>query len=75
MPGPLVNNESIHWPDGVAPTGSYDVEVNYWSACPDLATQYIVVVQREGYDPLLFTGSFFGTEGGVTNFITSFTFP
>ena len=34
---PVVNNESIHWPDGVAPAGSYDVEVDYWSSCGGLA--------------------------------------
>lgn len=72
---PVINNESIHWPDGVAPAGSYDVEVDYWSSCGGLATQYIVVIQREGHDPLLFTGSFAGTDDGLTHPITTFTFP
>jgi len=72
---PLVNNESIHWPEGSAPTGSYLPEVNYWSSCEGLSTNYILVVQRKGHDPLLFTGSFTGSEGGLTHTFPTFTFP
>lgn len=69
-----INNESIHWPEGQAPAGSYDVEVVYFDSC-GLASQYIVVVQRKGHDPLLFTGSFAAGDSGVTDAVTMFAFP
>lgn len=80
--------ENVGWAPQTAPSGQYTVRVDYWSACGNLQTDYIVTVYLKSDTPavpgspgtgvLLFTGSFTGdgTGGGLGDgvHITNFVF-
>jgi len=78
--------ENITWPAGKAPSGTYHVLVDYWDACTQTQTNYVVTVNVKGHAPQTFSGTFTGPgdqEGQCfsgTNVvcgasITSFTAP
>src|SRR6185503_9288392 len=49
--------ENIFWSFGVIPPrGSYTVRVNYWSACGEPSTDYVVTVRAKGSAPQTFSG-------------------
>lgn len=58
--------ENITWPTGHAPSGHYQVLVDYWDACSQTGTHYVVTVNRKGAAPTTFSGSFSGPgdQGG-----------
>lgn len=71
------NNENIRWP-APAPTGTYTVRVDYWSACSVTGTTtYAVVVNNAGAQSV-FNGSFTANQAdqgarGSGRLITTFT--
>lgn len=73
-----INNENITWPAGMAPSGTYIVRVDYFDACANTETRWVVTVQRTGQPVETFSGAFTGpgdTGGmgdGVT--VTEFSF-
>jgi hypothetical protein len=73
-----INNENITWPSGMAPSGTYIVRVDYYAACDNPETHYIVTVQRTGMAAETFAGRFTGPgdEGGMGAgaTVTQFTF-
>jgi hypothetical protein len=72
-----VRNENITFPH--APSGSYTVRVDYYDACTQAQTDYVVTVQRKNVAPETFSGSFTGpgdTGGpGSGTLVTTFAFP
>jgi hypothetical protein len=72
-----VNAENVTWQTGTAPHGHYIVRVDYYAACDQAATDYVVTVNVHG-QPLAFSGHFVGpgdqggTGSGTT--ITEFEF-
>lgn len=72
-----INNENVTWPTGMAPSGSYKVRVDYYSACGLASTDYVVTVQVRGQAARTYTGRFTGSgdTGGMGSGIdiTSFT--
>ncbi|HET7789310.1 MAG TPA: hypothetical protein VFK78_00775 [Gemmatimonadales bacterium] len=54
-------NENITWPSKTPPHGTYIVRVDYWDACTQTQTNYVVTVRVKGRAPQTFTGSFTGT--------------
>jgi hypothetical protein len=52
--------ENITWPTGHAPSGHYQVLVDYWDACSQTGTHYVVTVNRKGAAPATFSGAFSG---------------
>jgi hypothetical protein len=69
----FVSNENVVWPTGMAPSGDYRVILDYWSACGNPSTDYVVTVQRTGSDPQIFTGTFVGS-GAPSDTVTTFTY-
>jgi hypothetical protein len=70
-----VNNENIVWPVGGAPSGQYQVIVDYWSDCGVARSDYVVTIQAEGQEPQIFSGSFVGLAGSNPPAeITTFTY-
>lgn len=69
----FVSNENVVWPSGMAPTGDYRVILDYWSACGNPSTDYVVTVQRTGANPQIFTGTFVGTAA-PSDTVTTFTY-
>ncbi len=71
------NNENIRWPAGRAPSGTYTVRLDYWSACDVAGTDYVVTVNN-GVGTQTFTGRFTGSgdRGGAGSgqLITTFNF-
>ena len=55
-----VNNENVVWPVGAAPSGTYRVVLDYWSACSQPRSDYVVTVQMTGQPSRIFSGSFVG---------------
>lgn len=70
-----INNENITWTTG-APTGTYTVRLDYWDACGVAQSDYVVTVQRQGAQPLVFQGTFTGPgdQGGQGDGILITTF-
>jgi len=70
-----VNNENITWSTN-APTGSYIVRLDYYDACGVAQSDYVVTVQRQGAQPLVFQGTLTGPgdQGGLGDGITITTF-
>lgn len=58
--------ENITWPAGKAPSGIYRVLVDYWDACTQGQTRYVVTVNVKGRTPQTFSGTFTGAgdQGG-----------
>lgn len=75
--GQDVRNEHITWPDGPAPSGEYVVRVNYWSACGQPETNWVVTVRVTGQATRTFQGTFTGSGNGgglgAGEVITTFT--
>lgn len=75
---PDVRNENITWPDDVPPSGEYTVRVNYWSACDQQATNWVVTLRVEGQETRTFEGQFTGAGVGggqdAGEVVTTFTF-
>ena len=74
-----VRNENITYPTSAPPTGTYTVRVDYWSACTQVQTNYVVTVRRQGQSPLVFTGTFVAADadnGGAGSgvLVTTFTY-
>ncbi len=68
-----VNNENITWGDNDDPvSGTYTVEVHYWSACSEGTTNYIVTVRVEGEPTNTIAGSL--TEDDEVDVVTTFTY-
>lgn len=62
--GSDVRNENVTWPEGAAPRGEYTVRVNYWDACGQSRTNWVVTVRVEGQPVQTYTGSFTGPGNG-----------
>lgn len=75
--GQDVRNENITWPDGSAPSGDYQVRVNYWDSCGVDRTSWVVTVRVEGEPVRTFTGEFTGPgnqgASGAGQFVTTFS--
>lgn len=57
--------ENIFWASGlIAPRGEYLVRLDYWSACSETRTNYVVTVNAKGQPPRVFQGFFTGTGDG-----------
>jgi uncharacterized protein YfaP (DUF2135 family) len=69
----FVSNENVVWPTGAAPSGEYKVILDYWSACGNPSTDYVVTVQRTGASPMIFTGTFVGTSA-PSDTVTTFSY-
>lgn len=71
-----INQETISWPQGTAPEGTYRVRVQYYDDCGQETAPYTVTVRKKGAAAQTFTGSFSGTSDD-TQFddVTSVTFP
>lgn len=71
--------ENIFWPFGVVPPrGEYTVRVNYWSACGEPSTDYVITVRTQNGVPQTFrgrlTGPGVGGAAGAGDRITDFRF-
>lgn len=55
-----VRNENITWPNRAPPRGQYTVRVDYYDACGQSQTAYVVTVQVKGRAPQTFRGTFTG---------------
>ena len=53
--------ENITWPVGHAPNGKYYVLVDYWDACSQTESRYVVTVNRKGQAPATFPGALTGS--------------
>jgi uncharacterized protein YfaP (DUF2135 family) len=69
----FVSNENVVWPLNRALAGNYRVILDYWSACGNPSTDYVVTVQRKGVAPEIFTGTFVGS-GAPSDTVTTFTY-
>ena len=49
--------ENITWPSGHAPSGRYYVLVDYWDACSQAETRYVVTVNQKGKAPVTYQGA------------------
>lgn len=71
-----VNNENIRWPAGRAPSGTYTVRLDYYSACGVSLTNYVVTINNGGTTSL-YRGSFSGSGdfggGGSGRLISQFS--
>jgi hypothetical protein len=58
--------ENITWPVGKAPSGMYRVLVDYWDACSQAQSKYVVTINVKGHSPQTFSGTFSGAgdQGG-----------
>jgi hypothetical protein len=57
--------ENIFWSFGeVPPRGHYVVRVNYWSACSELSTDYVVTIRTKDGVAETYTGRFTGSGVG-----------
>ncbi len=72
-----VRNENITYPTP-PPHGTYTVRVDYYDACTQAQTNYVVTVQVKGQAPQTFTGTLTGAgdSGGAGSgiLITTFTY-
>ncbi|HZJ53434.1 MAG TPA: hypothetical protein VFD38_04790 [Myxococcaceae bacterium] len=61
-----VKAENITWPTGKAPSGTYRVLVDYWNACGQAQTRYVVTVNVKGQQPKTFPATLAGPgdQGG-----------
>ncbi|HKS06445.1 MAG TPA: hypothetical protein VJR92_09050 [Gemmatimonadaceae bacterium] len=58
-------SENVFWPFGiVAPRGSYQVRVNYWSSCGAGSTDYVVTIRTQDGIPIIYTGQLTGAGVG-----------
>lgn len=52
-----INNENVVWPTGNGPSGTFTVELVYWSACSQPQSNYTVTVVVVGQQPQVFSGT------------------
>ena len=55
-----INQETISWPNGTAPSGHYKVVVDYYDDCGVSSSGYDVTVKKNGNTIDTFSGSFNG---------------
>jgi uncharacterized protein YfaP (DUF2135 family) len=72
-------SENVFWPFGVvAPSGTYTVRVNYWSACGAASTDYVVTIRTQGGVPITYTGQLTGPgvggAAGAGQTVATFTY-
>ena len=58
-----VNQETISWPQGKAPTGNYTVQVQYYDDCGVASSAYNGTVKVKGQADKSFNGTFTGAAG------------
>ncbi|MEO8201496.1 MAG: hypothetical protein ABI679_13295 [Gemmatimonadota bacterium] len=68
-----VNNENVTWPVGGAPTGQYSVNLVYWSACSQAASNYTVTIVVRGQAPQVFSGTLTTANSSLKIPIGTFT--
>lgn len=76
--GPDLRTENVTWEGSTPPTGTYQVIVNYYSACSQDQTKYVVTVRIGDSPPQTFEGTFTGPGTGYSEtdrLITTFTYP
>ena len=68
-----INNENITWPIGGAPSGTYSVDLVYYSACSQPQSNYTVTIFVRGQAAQTFSGTLvtghFSTKIPIGNFI------
>ena len=71
-----VNQETISWPQGKAPTGPYTVSVQYYDDCGVASSPYTGTVKVKGQNDRSFSGTFTGVAGANNppNTVATFTF-
>jgi hypothetical protein len=60
-----INNENVVWPTGSAPSGTYSVDLVYWSACSQPQSNYTVTVVVAGQQPQVFSGTLVTSNSSV----------
>lgn len=71
-----VNQETISWPKGRAPHGSYSVSLDYFADCGQQSAPFTVTVNVNGQFRSSSTGAFTGpSDNSQTAPISTFTFP
>lgn len=68
-----INNENVVWPTGNAPTGTFTVELVYWSACSQPQSNYTVTVVVAGQQPQVFSGTLVTSNANTKIPIGTFT--
>ena len=68
-----INNENIVWPVGGAPTGSYSVDLVYWSACSQPQSNYTVTIFVQGQATQTFSGTLVTANANTKIPIGTFT--
>lgn len=68
-----VNNENIFWDSGSAPSGEYQVQVNYFARCAADSVNYTVTVSI-GDNIRTYSGSFAAADVHTTHDVTTFTY-
>jgi hypothetical protein len=69
-----INQETISWPHGTAPSGHYKVVVEYYDDCLVSNTSFTGQVFQNGTQIKSFSGSFSGVAGANTPPFTAFEF-
>ena len=72
-----VNQETISWPQGKAPSGTYTVKVDYYDDCGVASSPFTGTVTKKGSVIKTFSGAFTGVSGANNPTVTvhTFTFP
>lgn len=68
-----INNENVVWPTGTAPSGTYTVQLVYWSACSQPMSNYTVTVVVAGQAPQVFSGTLVNASSSTKIPIGTFT--
>ncbi len=69
------NQEIISWPTGTAPTGTYNVLIDYYDSCNQTSAPWTIKVLRKGQQLIAKNGTLTGTSTAQPVSVTSFTFP
>ncbi len=71
-----INQETISWPQGTAPSGSYTIVVHYYADCGQATAPWTLTLNEKGKSPQTFTGTFSGTSSDTqSSSVTTFTYP
>ncbi|MEO8293977.1 MAG: hypothetical protein ABI613_00585 [Gemmatimonadota bacterium] len=68
-----VDNENVVWPTGTAPSGTYTVDLVYWSACSQPQSNYTVTILVKGQAPQVFSGTLVNASSSTKIPIGTFT--
>ena len=68
-----INNENITWPIGGAPSGTYSVDLVYWSACTQPQSNYTVTIFVRGQPAQTFSGTLVTASTSIRIPIGTFT--